>query len=56
MSPLGRWTVLFDFPSSMSSLQKCDVAPESVRIPFSHFLAILLSHLFDFGVLLVGVL
>ncbi len=59
VSSLGRWTVLFDFPSlgkSMSSLQNCDVVPESMTIHFSCFLAILLSHLFDFGVLLVDVL
>jgi hypothetical protein len=59
VSTLGRWTVLFDFPSSgksMSLLQKCDLAPESMTICFSGFLAILLSHLFDFGVSLVGVL
>ena len=40
----------FDSPSfgkSISSLQKCDVAPESITIRFSIFLVSLLSHLFD---------
>jgi hypothetical protein len=59
MLQLGRWTVLFDFPSSGKSiflLQKCDVVPESMSIPFSCLLAIPLSHLFAVGVSLVGVL
>ena len=53
VSLLGRWTVLFDFPSSGKSiflLQKCDVVPESMSIPFSCLLAIPLSHLFAVGV------
>ena len=33
----------------MSSLQKCDVAPESITIRFSILLGSLLSHLFDLG-------
>jgi hypothetical protein len=57
---VSRWLdgLFFYFPSSgksMSSLQKCDVALESMTICFSCFLAFLLSN-FKIWCFLVGVL
>ena len=49
VSPLGRWTVFRDCPSSgkfNSSLAKCDVAPESTKNCFSCCFSIRRVHLF----------
>ena len=49
---------MFDFPSfgkSISLLQKCDVAPESMIICFSILLASLLFHLFGLGISFTGI-
>jgi hypothetical protein len=50
---------LFDSPSfgkSISLLQKCDVAPESMINRFSILLGSLLSHLFGLGISFIGIL
>ena len=50
---------MFDFPSFgkfISSLQKCDVVPESMIVRFSILLASLLFHLFALGIYFTGIL